>query len=84
MKELIQYLIENMQLDFPAEISLDTMRSFLREDDSREARKLMKKLIEDGRADDLLLTLSDCLRDYLQTGISEKVVSDQLSIYSES
>ncbi len=84
VKELIQYLLENIQLDFQGEITLETVRGFLREDDSREARKLLAKLIEDEGVDDMLITLADCLREYLRQGINEETVSDQLSIYSES
>ncbi len=84
MKELIQYLLQNIQLDFQGEISLETVRSFLREDDSREARKLLAKLIEDEGVDDMLITLADCLREYLREGINEETVSEQLAIYAES
>jgi hypothetical protein len=84
VKELIQYLLQNIQLDFQGEISLETVRGFLREDDSREARKLLAKLIEDEGVDDMLITLADCLREYLREGINEETVSEQLSIYAES
>ena len=84
VKELIRYLLDNMQLDFQGEITLDQVRMFLREDDSREARKLLGKLIEDKGVDDMLITLADCLKDYLETGISEDVVSEQLRLYSDS
>ena len=47
MKELIKYLIENMVIDFQGEITLETVRGFLREDDGREARQLLAKLIEE-------------------------------------
>ena len=68
MKELVRYLLENMYLDFQGEISLDTVRQFLRTDDSREARQLLQKLIEDKGVDELLLTLADCLKDHLRIG----------------
>ena len=84
MKELIRYLLENMYLDFQGEISLDTVRQFLRSDDSREARALLQKLIEDKGVDDLLLTLADCLKDHIRTGVNEEVVREQLSLYAES
>ncbi len=84
MKELITYLLKNMQLDFQGEITLDQMRQFLREEDSREARKLLGKLIEDGGVDDMLITLADCLKEYLTTGINEDTVRDQLKMYSDS
>ena len=59
MKELVRYLLENLYLDFQGEISLDTVRQFLRGDDSREAKALLQKLIEDKGVDDLLITLAD-------------------------
>jgi hypothetical protein len=62
VKELVRYLLENLYLDFQGEISLDTVRQFLRGDDSREAKQLLAKLIEDKGVDELLLTLADCLR----------------------
>ena len=84
MKELIRYLLENMYLDFQGEISLDTVRQYLRQDDSREARALLQKLIEDKGVDDLLLTLADCLKEHIRSGVNEEVVREQLSLYAES
>jgi len=77
-------LIENMYLDFQGEISLDQVRQMLRGDESREAKALLAKLIEDKGVDDLLITLADCLKDHIRTGVSEQVVRDQLSTYSDS
>ena len=84
MKELIRYLLENMYIDFQGEISLETVRSYLREDDSPEARALLAKIIEENGVDDLLITLADYLKDNLQSGITEPVVRDQLRTYSDS
>jgi hypothetical protein len=84
VKELVRYLLENMYLDFQGEISLETVRQFLRNDDSREARQLLQKLIEDKGVDELLLTLADCLKDHLRSGVNDEVVRDQLQLYSES
>jgi uncharacterized membrane-anchored protein YjiN (DUF445 family) len=84
VKELVQYLLENMYIDFQGDVSLETVRSFLREDDSTEARALLAKVIEDNGVDDLLLTLADCLKESLQTGISDEVVREQLNTYAES
>jgi hypothetical protein len=84
VKELVRYLLENMYLDFQGEISLETVRQFLRSDDSREARQLLQKLIEDRGVDELLLTLADVLKDHLRSGVSEEVVREQLVLYSES
>ena len=84
MKELVRYLLANMYFDFQGEISLETVREFLREDDGREARALLAKLIEDKGVDEMLITLADCLKEHLTTGISEKVVKEQLMLYTDS
>lgn len=84
MKELVRYLLENMYVDFQGEISLDTVRQFLRGDDSREAKALLQKLIEDKGVDDLLITLADVLKEHIRTGINEQVTREQLVMYAES
>lgn len=84
MKELVRYLLANMYIDFQGEISLDTVREFLREDDGREARALLAKLIEDKGVDEMLITLADVLKDHIATGVSDKVVKEQLLLYAES
>lgn len=84
MKELIKYLLDNLQLDFQGEISLEQVRSFLREDDGKEARVLLSKLIEEKGVDDMLITLADCLKEHIQAGITEKTVKEQLLTYAES
>ena len=84
MKELIRYLLENMYIDFQGEISLETVRNFLREDDSPQARALLKKMIEENGVDDMLITLADCLKENIGSGINEEVVRDQLQMYAES
>ncbi len=84
MKELIKYLLDNLYIDFQGDITLETVREFLREDDGREARQLLTKLIEEKGVDDMLLTLADCLKEHIQHGINEKVIREQISTYSES
>jgi hypothetical protein len=84
VKELVRYLFENLLLDFQGDISVDKVREFLREDDSREARQLLSKIIEEKGVDDLLITLADVLKDHIRTGVSEQNIRDQLSTYSES
>lgn len=84
MRELARYLLTHIQLDFEGSITLDQVRQFLREDDSREARMLLSKIIEDKGVDDLLVTVADILRDYITSGINEDVIREQLNVYSES
>ncbi len=84
MKELIRYLMEHMVLDFQGDISVEKVRSFLREEDSREARQLLSKIIEEKGIDDLLITLADVLKENIPTGVSDQVVREQLQMYAES
>ncbi len=84
MKELVRYLLENIQIDFEGAIDLDTVRDYLRKDDSREARALLTKLNADGDVDDMLLTLADTLKSALPKGITDSVLREQLQMYSDS
>jgi hypothetical protein len=84
VKELVRYLLENMYLDFQGDISVERVREFLREDDSREARQLLSKIIEEKGVDDLLITLADCLKDHIRSGVSEDTIREQLQLYSDS
>ena len=84
MKRLIGYLLENMFLDFQGDLSLDSVRGFLKEDDGHEARLLLQKLVEDKGVDEMMVTLADCLQEHLRTGINEDVVREQIRLYTES
>jgi hypothetical protein len=84
VNELVRYLLENLTLDFTGDIEPEQVRQFLRDDDSRDARQLLSKIIEDKGIDDLLITLADCLKEHLQKGISPQTVRDQLQMYSDS
>lgn len=84
MRELARYLLENAYIDFQGGITIEQVRQFLREDDSREARALLSKLIEDKGVDEMLVTVADVLKEYIGTGINEEIIREQLSTYSES
>ena len=45
---------------------------------------LQAKLVEDKGVEDMLITLADCLKDHLRTGVSDEAVREQLSMYTES
>ena len=84
MKQLIGYLLDNMILDFQGNLTLDMVREFLRDDDSRESRALLSKLVEDRGVSDMMITLADCLQDYLKTGINDETLREQIRTYAES
>jgi hypothetical protein len=84
VRELVRYLLENVTIDFGGDLSIENVREFLREDETREARALLAKLINDKGVDDLLITIADCLKDHVRVGITEDTIREQLSTYSES
>lgn len=84
MKELIPYLVANMVLDFKGDVSMETVRRILSEDDGPEARRLLAKLLEDKGVDEMLITLADCLKEHVAAGISERVVREQIMLYADS
>ena len=84
MKQLIAYLLDNVILDFQGNLTLDMVRDFLRDDESREGRALLAKLVEDRGVSDMMLTLADCLQENLRTGINDDVMREQIRTYAES
>jgi hypothetical protein len=84
VKQLIAYLVENMILDFQGNLTLEMVREYLRDDESRESRLLLSKLVEDRGVSDMMITLADCLQDALRSSITEEVVREQIRTYAES
>ncbi len=84
MQELVQYLLKNLYLDFQGDITMEEVRQFLRQDDSREARRVLARILDEKGVDDLLITMADCLREHLAHGINEEVVHNQLNLYADS
>ncbi len=82
--QLVEYLLSNLQLDFSGDVTAERLREFLREDDGVEARALLSRILDDSSADDLLITLADCLKDYITEGVSSVKVREQLRLYMES
>jgi uncharacterized membrane-anchored protein YjiN (DUF445 family) len=84
VQELVQYLLKNLYLDFQGDITMEQIRQYLRQDDSREARRVLARILDEKGVDDLLLTLADCLREHLAHGVNEDVMRNQLNLYAES
>src|SRR5690606_40314449 len=78
VQELVQFLLKNLYLDFQGDITMEQIRQFLRQDDSREARRVLARILDEKGVDDLLLTLADCLREHLPNGVNEEVIRAQL------
>jgi hypothetical protein len=83
VKHLAKYMLDRMIVDFE-NIDIDEVRGLLREEDSQVSRALLAKLVEDRGLDELAITVADCLKDHLHTGIDDACVEEQLVIYSES
>src|SRR6266702_3706975 len=81
VKQLIAYLLDHLILDFQGDLTLDMVRDFLRDDDSREGRALLSKLVEDRGVSDMMITLADCLQDYLRNGINDETMREQIRTY---
>ena len=84
LNELAQYLIENIILDFEGDVTTETVRAFLRKDDSPQARALLQRIIEEQGIDELLLALADCLTAELSKKFTPADVTDHLISYSEA
>jgi len=84
VRELARYLLNHAIIDFSGDITIEQVRQFLRDDDSREARMLLSRLIEDKGVEDFLIVVADCLKESIRAGISEDIIREQLNTYSES
>ena len=84
MKQLIAFLLDHAMLDFSGGLTIEMVKDFIRDDDSRETRALLSKLMQDGGVGEMQLTLADCLQEQLRTVLNEDVVREQLKLYAES
>jgi hypothetical protein len=84
VNQLIAFLLDHAMLDFSGGLTIDMVKEFIRDDDSREARALLSKVMQDGGVEEMQLTLADCLQEQLRAGISTDVVREQLKLYAES
>ena len=83
MKQLARYLFERIVIDISG-TDIEEIRAMLKEENSAEAHALLDKLREERGLEELELTVADCLKDEIRSGISEETISRQLSLYSES
>ena len=84
MNQLIAYLRENLLLDFQGDLTLEMVRDFLKDDDSRDARTLLAKMVADRGTNEMMIVLADCLLDAVQKALSDDLIREQLRNYSES
>jgi hypothetical protein len=84
VNQLIAFLLDHAMLDFSGGLTIEMVKDFIRDDDSRETRALLAKLMQEGGVEEMQLTLADCLLEQLRANLSEAVVREQLKLYAES
>jgi len=84
VKRLTAYLRDNLILDFQGDLTLELVRDLLRDDDTRESRQLLSKLVEERGVNDMLITLADCLLDEVKKALKDEAIHEQLRSYAES
>lgn len=84
MNRLIEYLRQNLMIDFQGDLSVAKVRELLAGDDSRDAKALLAKLVADRKVEDMLVVLADCLLEHVQQALTDDVMREQLRMYSES
>jgi hypothetical protein len=84
VNRLIDYLRQNLMIDFQGDLSVAKVRELLQGDDSRDARQLLAKLVAEKKVEDMMLVLADCLLEPVQKSLSDDVMRDQLRMYAES
>lgn len=84
VNRLIEYLRQNLMIDFQGDLSVAKVRELLAGDDSRDAKVLLAKLVADRKVEDMMLVLADCLLEPVQQALSDDLMREQLRLYAES
>jgi hypothetical protein len=84
VNRLIEYLRQNVMIDFQGDLSVAKVRELLAGDDSRDAKTLLAKLVADRKVEDMLVVLADCLLEPVQKALTDEVMREQVRMYSES
>lgn len=84
MNRLIEYLRQNILIDFQGDLSVAKVRELLAGDESRDAKALLTKLVADRKVEDMLVVLADCLTESIQQALTDDIMREQLRMYSES
>ena len=84
VNRLIAYLRENLMLDFQGDLTVEKVRELLTGDDSRDARNLLAKVVNEGKVEDMLLVLTDVLLEVVTNALTDDVMREQLRMYTDS
>ena len=84
VNRLIEYLRQNMMIDFQGDLSVAKVRELLAGDDTRDAKNLLAKLVAERKVEDFILVLADCLGEAVQKALTDEVMREQIRMYAES
>lgn len=84
VNRLIEYLRQNLMIDFKGDLSVAQVRELLQGDDSREAKALLTKIVADKSVETMLLVLTDCLLEPVVSTLTDDVMRENIRMYSES
>jgi hypothetical protein len=84
VNRLIEYLRQNLMIDFQGDLSVAKVKELLAGDDSRDAKNLQSKLVADRKVEDMMLVLADCLLEPVQKALTDEIMREQLRMYSDS
>jgi hypothetical protein len=84
VNRLIEYLRQNMIVDFQGDLTVAKVRELLAGDDSRDAKNLLAKLVAERKVEDFIIVLADCLAEPVQTALTDDVMREQIRMYAES
>jgi hypothetical protein len=84
VNRLIDYLRQNLMIDFQGDLSVAMVRELLAGDDSRDAKTLMAKLTAEKNVEEMMLVLADCLLEPVQRSLGDDLMREQLRMYTES
>jgi hypothetical protein len=84
VNRLLEFLRENVFIDFQGDLSVEKLRELLAGDESREAKALLARVTRDRGTNDMLLLLADCLLETIQRALTDEVMREQVRAYVES
>jgi len=84
VNRLIEYLRQQLMIDFQGDLTVAHVRELLAGDDSRDAKVLLAKLVAEKSVEEFFLVLADCLVEHVQRSLTDDVMREQLRMYSES
>jgi uncharacterized membrane-anchored protein YjiN (DUF445 family) len=84
VNRLIEYLRQNLLIDFQGDLTVAKVRELLAGDDSRDAKNLLAKLVADRKVEDFMVVLADCLAEPLQQALTDELMREQIRMYAES